>query len=204
MTNSLNCKTIPELFEYLTEDYGKKNDRPVMYKKINDKFEGIKYSEFKVETERFAFGLAALGVKKDDKIAIISENRPEWVYADMAILGLGAVDVPIYPSLTAESIEFILINSEAKGVIISNKFQLNKILKIRENLKHLQFTILLNEKDIVPDLSAVYIFKEVQEMGDIYKNNHPHHFIESRKQVNENDVCTIIYTSGTTGEPKGV
>jgi long-chain acyl-CoA synthetase len=122
----------------------------------------------------------------------------------MAILGLGAVDVPIYPSLTAESIEFILINSEAKGVIISNKFQLNKILKIRENLKHLQFTILLNEKDIVPDLSAVYIFKEVQEMGDIYKNNHPHHFIESRKQVNENDVCTIIYTSGTTGEPKGV
>jgi hypothetical protein len=50
MTNSLNCKTIPELFEYLTEDYGKKNDRPVMYKKINDKFEGIKYSEFKVET----------------------------------------------------------------------------------------------------------------------------------------------------------
>ena len=204
MTNSLNCKTIPELFEYLTEDYGKKNDRPVMYKKINDKFEGIKYSEFKVETERFAFGLAALGVKKDDKIAIISENRPEWVYADMAILGLGAVDVPIYPSLTAESIEFILINSEAKGVIISNKFQLNKILKIRENLRHLQFTILLNEKDIVPDLSAVYIFKEVQEMGDIYKNNHPHHFIESRKQVNENDVCTIIYTSGTTGEPKGV
>lgn len=204
MTNSLNCKTIPELFEYLTEDYGKKNDRPVMYKKINDKFEGIKYSEFKVETERFAFGLAALGVKKDDKIAIISENRPEWVYADMAILGLGAVDVPVYPSLTAESIEFILINSEAKGVIISNKFQLNKILKIRENLKHLQFTILLNEKDIVPDLSAVYIFKEVQEMGDIYKNNHPHHFIESRKQVNENDVCTIIYTSGTTGEPKGV
>ena len=204
MTNSLNCKTIPELFEYLTEDYGKKNDRPVMYKKINDKFEGIKYSEFKVETERFAFGLAALGVKKDDKIAIISENRPEWVYADMAILGLGAVDVPVYPSLTAESIEFILINSEAKGVIISNKFQLNKILKIRENLNHLQFTILLNEKDIVPDLSAVYIFKEVQEMGDIYKNNHPHHFIESRKQVNENDVCTIIYTSGTTGEPKGV
>jgi long-chain acyl-CoA synthetase len=204
MTNSLNCKTIPELFEYLTEDYGKKNDRPVMYKKINDKFEGIKYSEFKVETERFAFGLAALGVKKDDKIAIISENRPEWVYADMAILGLGAVDVPVYPSLTAESIEFILINSEAKGVIISNKFQLNKILKIKENLNHLQFTILLNEKDIVPDLSAVYIFKEVQEMGDIYKNNHPHHFIESRKQVNENDVCTIIYTSGTTGEPKGV
>ena len=204
MTNSLNCKTIPELFEYLTEDYGKKNDRPVMYKKINDKFEGIKYSEFKVETERFAFGLAALGVKKDDKIAIISENRPEWVYADMAILGLGAVDVPVYPSLTAESIEFILINSEAKGVIISNKFQLNKILKIRENLNHLQFTILLNEKDIVPDLSAVYIFKEVQEMGDIYRNNHPHHFIESRKQVNENDVCTIIYTSGTTGEPKGV
>ncbi len=204
MTDSLSCKTIPELYEYLTEDYGKADDRFVMYRKINNQFEGIRYSEFKEETDKFASGLAALGVKQKDNVAIISENRPEWVFADMAILGLGAVDVPIYPSLTADSIEFILNNSESKGVIVSNKFQLNKILKVSSNLKYLQFIIILNEKDIIPDKPSLYTFKDVQEMGVIYKNNHPNHFSEARKNVNEDDVCTIIYTSGTTGEPKGV
>jgi len=204
MTNSLYCKTIPELYEYLTEVFGKITNKSVMFRKVNDKFEGITYQELKEETEKFAFGLAALGIKKDDKIAIISENRPEWVYSDMAILGLGAIDVPVYPSLTSESIEFILENSETKGVIVSNKFQLNKILKIRDKLKNLQFIILMNEKDIIPDKPALYTFKDVQGMGNIYNKNHPNHFSESRKEVKENDVCTIIYTSGTTGEPKGV
>src|SRR4030067_3112536 len=204
MTNALSCKTIPELYEYLIEVYGKINDKSVMFRKVNDKFEGIKYSEFKEKTEKFVFGLAALSVKKDDKSAIISENRPEWIYSDMAILGLGAIDVPIYPSLTAESIEFILSNSESKGVIVSNKFQLNKILKVKDKLKNLQFTILLNGKDIIPDKPELYTFKDVHEMGNIYKNNHSKHFSESGKEVKENDICTIIYTSGTTGEPKGV
>ncbi|HSP87879.1 MAG TPA: long-chain fatty acid--CoA ligase [Ignavibacteriaceae bacterium] len=204
MTNGLTCKTIPELYEYLTEVYGKKTDKFVISRKVIDKYEGISYQEFKEETDKFAFGLAALGTKREDKIAIISENRPEWVYSDMAILGLGAIDVPVYPSLTSESIEFILDNSESKGVIVSNKFQLNKILKVKENLKNLQFIILLNEKDIIPDKPFLYSFKDVQEMGKIYKSNHPNHFSDSRKDVKENDICTIIYTSGTTGEPKGV
>ena len=91
--------------------------------------------EFKKETDSFAFGLAALGLKTEDKVAIIAENRPEWVYSDMAILNLGGIDVPIYPSLTADSIEFILHNSDSKGVIVSNKFQLNKILKIRDKVE---------------------------------------------------------------------
>jgi len=204
MNKALAYNTIPELYEYLTEVFGKSSDKCLMYRKVNDKFEGITYQKFKEETDSFANGLAALGVKKDDKIAIISENRPEWVYSDMAILGLGAIDVPLYPSLTAESIEYILVNSESKGVIVSNKFQLNKILKIINNLKHLQFTILLNEKDIIPDKPALYTFKDVQQMGNIYKNNHPNFLKESRAKVLENDICTIIYTSGTTGEPKGV
>ena len=81
-----------------------------MMRKTEGEYKGITYSEFKEETDNFAYGLIALGVKKGDKIAIISENRPEWVYSDMAILSLGAIDVPMYPSLTASSIEFILNN----------------------------------------------------------------------------------------------
>lgn len=204
MNNALFCKTIPELFEYLTEDFGKKTDKPLMKRKVEGKYEGVSYSEFEKETDGFAFGLAALGLKAGDKVAIISENRPEWVYSDMAILNLGGIDIPIYPSLTADSIEFILTNSDSRGVIVSNKFQLNKILKIRDKLKNLQFTIVMNESDMLNDVSALYTFRDIQEMGEIFKTNHPNYVSESRKNINEDDLCTIIYTSGTTGEPKGV
>ncbi|MEO8398583.1 MAG: long-chain fatty acid--CoA ligase [Ignavibacteriaceae bacterium] len=198
------CKTIPELFVFLTEEYGKNSTRPLMKVKINNEYQGIGYQKFKEETENFAFGLAALNVKSEDNIAIISENRPEWVYSDMAILGLGAIDVPLYPSLTADSVQFILNNSESKGIIVSNKFQLNKILKVKSECKNLNFIIILNEKDAIENVTGLYTFKGVQEMGIIYKQNNPKYFKDCINKVKENDLCTIIYTSGTTGEPKGV
>jgi long-chain acyl-CoA synthetase len=81
---------------------------------------------------------------------------------------------------------------------------LNKVLKVKPHLNHLQFIILLNEKDILKDVPALYTFQEIQEMGRIFKTNHPNYLKESIRLINENDLCTIIYTSGTTGEPKGV
>jgi long-chain acyl-CoA synthetase len=197
-------KTIPELYTFLTEEFGKNMTRPVMMRKVDGEYRGITYSEFKDETDNLACGLYTLGIKKGDKVAIISENRPEWVYSDMAVLALGAIDVPMYPSLTASSIEFILNNSESKCVIVSNKLQLNKILKYKPTMRHLVSIIVMNEKDMISEESALYSLKDVQEMGKIYKNNHPNFLKECIRNVSENDLCTIIYTSGTTGEPKGV
>ncbi|MCJ7552746.1 MAG: long-chain fatty acid--CoA ligase, partial [Ignavibacteriaceae bacterium] len=148
--------------------------------------------------------LSFLGVKKDDKVAIISENRPEWVYGDFAILGLGAIDVPLYPSLTSDSVEFILNNSESKGIIVSNKFQLNKLLKIRDKCRSLKFIIILNAKDYDPNIKDLYTFKDAQELGRKYKKENENLFKETLELTKPNDVCTIIYTSGTTGVPKGV
>lgn len=198
-------RTIPELFTYLTNKYRNVSDKCIMYVKEEGKYRGINYNEFEEQTENFAYGLAALGIKKGDKVAISSENRPEWVYSDMAILGLGAIDVPLYPSLTADSQEFILNNSESAGIIVSNKFQLNKILKIWHNCKKIKYVIVLNEKDIEDNKSNnIYSFKEIQEMGIKFKELNQNLFKESIKSINENDICTIIYTSGTTGDPKGV
>lgn len=197
-------KTIPQLFEFLTDDFGRTSEHPVMKQKVNNQWQEISYSQFKEETELFALGLASIGVKRDDKVAIISENRPEWVYSDMAILGLGAIDVPLYPSLTASSVEFILNNSESVGIIVSNKFQLNKILKIRENCRGLKWIIVLNDKDIIPGEKNLHTFSDVKERGNHFKRENPHYFKENMRQCGENDLCTIIYTSGTTGEPKGV
>ncbi len=197
-------KTIPQMYEYLTEEYAKTAKNFLLMRKVEGKFQGISYAEFKEQTENFACGLSSLGVKKGDKVAIISENRPEWVYSDMAILGLGAVDVPIYPSLTAESVEFILNNSEAVAVILSNKFQLNKLLKIKSNCRHLKNIIVMNQKDAPEDDNSIISFSKVQESGILLKANKKNFFKESISRVDEHDLCTIIYTSGTTGEPKGV
>lgn len=204
MANLSYLTTIPRLYQYLTEEYSKETNNYVLKHKVNGKYVGITYDQLKEETDLFAFGLASMGIKKDDKIAIISENRPEWVYSDFAILSLGAIDVPLYPSLTSDSVEFILNNSEAKGIIVSTKFQLNKVIKIREKCKYLQFIILLNEKDLDPTIKNLFTFKQIQELGKIYGKENPQLLKENFQLIKQDDVCTIIYTSGTTGEPKGV
>lgn len=197
-------KTIPHLFKYLTDDYGKGTGRFILKHKVDGNYVGITYDQMREETELFSLGLAYLGIKKDDKVSIISENRPEWVYSDFAILSLGAIDVPLYPSLTADSVEFILNNSESKGVIVSNKFQLNKFLKIKDKCRSLKFAIVLNEKDFDINVKDLYTFKNVQELGKKFRKDNPNFFSESMDLSRPNDICTIIYTSGTTGEPKGV
>lgn len=197
-------KTIPEMYEFLTEEYGKTTDRALLKHKVNNQWVGISYPDFKRETESFANGLASLGVKRGDRIAIIAENRPEWVFTDMAVLGLGGVDVPLYPSSTADSIEFMLNNSESVIVVVSNKLQLNKFLKIRKNCRTVKHAIVMNSSDVIADEKEIYSFKQIQERGEQFGKTNPNHFRDNIRLSREDDLCTIIYTSGTTGEPKGV
>jgi len=196
--------TIPRLYKYLTETLANQTTKPLMKYKVEGKYVPISYDEFKEQTDSLAYGLASLGVKAEDRVAIISENRPEWVYSDMAILSLGAIDVPLYPSLTAESVEFIMNNSESKGIIVSNKFQLNKFQKIKNNCKSVEFIIILNEKDFDSSVDKLFTFKQVQELGKKHRKENPDLLKDSIEKVKPGDTCTIIYTSGTTGEPKGV
>lgn len=196
--------TVPRLYNHLTEEYSKETNNFAIKHKVAGKYVGISYDQLKEETDSFALGLASLGIKHDDKVAIISENRPEWVYSDFAILSLGAIDVPLYPSLTAESIEFILNNSESKAIIVSTKFQLNKVMKFRDKCKTLKFIILLNEKDFDSNIKDLMTFKKVQELGKEYSREHSTLLKDNLDKIKPDDVCTIIYTSGTTGEPKGV
>jgi long-chain acyl-CoA synthetase len=197
-------KTIPQMFANLVSDFGKIAQHPMLKYRVKDEWKEVSYAEAKSQTIAFACGLASLGFKRGDKIAIIAENRPEWVYSDMAILGLGGADVPLYPSLTADSIEFILNNSESIGAIVSNKFQLNKVLKIRNNCKYLKFIIVMNDKDIPDGIPNIKSFDEIVYQGKQSPRYDESFFWQQAKMCNENDICTIIYTSGTTGEPKGV
>lgn len=128
MPLAVEFSTITEMCDNVLEKYSK-TSRAVLMQKVDDKYKDIRYSELRDSINNFAFGLASIGIKQGDHVAIISENRPEWVVSDMAIHKLGAVDVPIYPTLTAKQIEFIFNDGEVKFAIISNQFQLNKVKK---------------------------------------------------------------------------
>jgi long-chain acyl-CoA synthetase len=196
-----NFKTIPEMFDVVTKTYNL--NKTYIKHKIDTKFIDVNYQEVRDITENLALGFASFGVKRGDKIAIISENRPEWYYSDFAILGLGAIDVPIYPISTSDNIEYILNNSESVGIIVSTKFQLNKVLKIKSKCKNLKFVVNMSN-DNTEGEGGVYTFQETLEKGKYFKIENPSHFQNNIELANENDICTIIYTSGTTGEPKGV
>lgn len=142
-------------------------------------------------------GLLRLGVKKNDKVALISmTNRTEWNICDIGILQLGAQDVPIYPTISEEEYEYVLNHSESVFCFVSCKEVFEKINKIKAN---------------VPSLKGVYSFDEIEgcdhwskvlELGTDESNQEE---VETLKEsVNEDDLATIIYTSGTTGRPKGV
>lgn len=196
-------KTISELFRTITLEFAKGKDRYVIKYKKGDSWLEIKYPELYDMTESFALGLASIGIKREDRISIISENRPEWVVADFGILSLGAIDVPLYPISTSDTIEFILNNSESVAIIVSNKYQLSKVLKVKNNLKTVKHIIVMDEVDVTSDKEVVS-FNEIMRKGKIFKTENPNYFKENSELCREDDLCTIIYTSGTTGEPKGV
>jgi long-chain acyl-CoA synthetase len=198
-----NFRTIPELFKTMVLDYGRTADHCALKAKTGDKYQEISYDAVLQNTESLAMGLASLGVRRGDRIAIIAESRPEWLYSDMAILGIGAVDVPLYPISTSESISTIINNSESLGVIVSNRFHLNKVLKIWKECRSLRFIIVMNDSD-VPEMKNVFSFSDIKILGQNYKRENPNFFLNSLSLSKEDDLCTIIYTSGTTGEPKGV
>lgn len=194
-------KTSAELFTYLTTDF--KKSGPILMEKVNDKYQGISTQEFKTAIVEAGNGLTSLGVGDGDKIAIISENRPEWVYADMAILGLGGVDVPLYPILTSDSIEYILNDSRSIGIFVSNQFQLNKVLKIWNKCKSLKFIIVMSEID-TSSYKNVYTLTALRSMGREQLSQKGDAFSSNLPNVKPDQLCTLIYTAGTTGEPKGV
>jgi len=193
-------KTIAEMYDKLTK-LNVNSERFVMMRKVDKKFSGIKFAEFREYIRNFANGLAALGIKRGDMVGIVAENRPEWAYSDLAILSLGAIDVPMYPSSTSATVEYILKDSSCKAAIVSNKLQLTKVLKIKENVKALKHIIIMNDKDSGDGILAM---NEVMEKGKEYAASNPNFLDDEIAKAKPEDLCTLIYTSGTTGEPKGV
>jgi long-chain acyl-CoA synthetase len=143
--------------------------------------------------------LESWGVRKGDRVAILSENRPEWTITDFAVLALGAVTVPIYATQTAEHTAFILNDSGARVIAVSTKNQLEKVLTIQRQTPVERIIVMDNVMDAVETAHAVHM-QELMLQGP---TDFDPEFDARSRSIGPDDLATIIYTSGTTGTPKG-
>ena len=184
------------LFDFL--NYQKHNNplEKCLNTKYSGKWKSLSTESFYEKVQKLSSSLFDMGVKKGDKIALIStNNRTEWCIVDLAVLQLGAVTVPIYPTITAKEYEYILNHSESSFCFISDLEIFNKLNSILKNTKKIKdvfsFDLIENCKSLESILKNENL--KIQEKIDLKK-----------KDVSPNDLATIIYTSGTTGVPKGV
>ncbi|MEI7695306.1 MAG: long-chain fatty acid--CoA ligase [Chlorobium sp.] len=193
-------QTLPELFTSVFTWYRGDNVKFPFARKINGVYEPISYDAFEEDVQTFAAFLKHHGVTSQERVAILSENRPGWYLSDMAILNLGAINVPLYPSLPANQIEYILSNCTAKAIIVSNMLQLGKILSIRQNLPELALLVIMNRLE--EKIDGIIDLNQAKAAGKKFLAEKPG--LLEVTPVEADDIATIIYTSGTTGLPKGV
>ena len=190
--------TLNELFFSAIEEFDKPD--AVQYKKAG-RYTPISHREIERRVRHAAIGLSTLGVKPGDRVAILSENRPEWAIADYACLTSGVTDVPIYPTLPPDQIAFILNDSGAAAIFVSTPEQASKIAEVRSQLPSLMHVISFDEAGPQANMTL----GALEYRGAAAET--PSSTAEYRRvaeSVKPDDLATLIYTSGTTGNPKGV
>jgi long-chain acyl-CoA synthetase len=197
MEVKMRLETLCQLFKFNVTNYNKPD--LLIYRGHDGSFYNISSNEFKDRVINLALGLKQLGVKPSTKIILLSENRPEWHIVDFACHLLNAVVVPIFPTLIAEQIEYIVQNSESELVVVSNEIQANKIDQIRNTIKKVKHVLAMQPDAVKGETVA---FEAVLEMGR--EQDDTDFFDTAVNSAKPEVVATIIYTSGTTGLPKGV
>ncbi len=164
-------------------------------------FETVSYADVARRVADVGNALLARGVRAGDKFAILSDTRPEWVIADLAILSAGATTVTVYPTLTADQIAYLLNDSGAVGVFVSDAAQLAKIAAIASKVKSLQHVIAFETAAAPAGLATT--LADFEASGRAHAPRAPGALDARWRAVRPTDLCTIVYTSGTTGVPKG-
>lgn len=192
-------QTIPH---FCIESFGVHNKADALSFKIDDVWHRISGSDAIERIRRIALGLSRMGVKAGDRIGIISENRPEWSFTDLAILSLRAVNVPIYTTQAVEQIRFILENSGARMLFVSGKKLWKHAESAIRSVERLEKLIFFDKDWLPEDDNRALTLSDLETNGS--KAGGAEDLQELLEKVRSDDLATIIYTSGTTGEPKGV
>jgi len=193
-------KSLIQFFEESVEKY---NSNVYLWEKPQDKYEGTTYEETRKQVYEFAAGLLCLGVRKGDRISLISEGRNSWVIGELGILFTGAVNVPLSVKLTPPEIKFRINHSESKMILTSN-IQAQKLKQIIDECNTIEKIVHFDTQEEYSDREIH--FNEVRKIGREWLESPENKakFEEIKSGIKPSDFANICYTSGTTADPKGI
>ncbi len=199
---------VTRLFDLLEYRRQTQPDRAVFVAKYDGNWKKIYIDEYIDKVNSISYALLKLGLQKDDKVALISSNCPEWNYLDMAVQQIGCVLVPIYPTISASDYQFILSNADVKIVFIDNIDLMRRIKDILYELPNIQAVYTFKPVERLQEVLSSYNIHQGGCLNDLYELGHENPAAEKveelKASIGPRDVATMIYTSGTTGFPKGV
>lgn len=190
--------TINQVFRHRAERYG---PRLAVEKKLRGRWEGASWREYYERSRAVGLGLRQLGVQHGDRVALLSDNRLEWLYTDMGTLGIGGCVVTIYPTLTADEVAFIVRDSGSRVLVVEDALQLAKARHALAQCPHLQHIVVVEPPEAAE--AGVLPFTRLAAAGQATARRQPELFEGLAAAVTPADMATIVYTSGTTGTPKG-
>lgn len=201
-TSLKNQKSLPALLVKNAQQYG--NDRIALREKEFGIWQSVSWNQYLEHVRDFSLGLISLGLKPGESLGIIGDNRPEWVYAELAAQAAGAIPVGIFQDSILSEVAYIIDHSAAAMIVAEDQEQVDKILDLKDQLPRLKKIIYTDPKGLWDYQDALLIeFSEIQERGRELHRQQPGLFEQNVRAIKENDLAIVCYTSGTTGNPKG-